>query len=109
MKKILLRVTRVRTEAIGHAVAQSNWAHAPAPEVIFAERLRDPDINRENGPESAGKQEHAVSDLLAHAGQLHQFRAGVGHAHLAQTREVALARGNALRRRQQIRRAKTHL
>src|SRR6266536_3604505 len=98
MKKILLRVTRVGTEAPGHVVTQSSWTRAPAPQVILSERLRNPDINRENGPESVGKQEHAVSDLLANAGQLHQFRAGVRHAHLAQTREVALARGNALRR-----------
>ena len=109
MKKILLGVTGVRAEMRGGKLTQSLCRHPPARKIKLSQRTLHPDIHGKRGVKAVGKQQDTIGNFAANAAQFHQFRARFGQRQVPRPLQIESAIGNLSRRREQVRRAKSHL
>src|SRR5881394_3937571 len=108
VKQVLLRVTCIRTEMGRRELMQSLQRCTAPREIKPPERLHHPDIHRKRVLKAVCKQQNAIGNLSAHTRQPHQLVSRLADRQDQQSVQIHRASGNHLRRRTQIRRAKTH-
>src|SRR5260370_10210047 len=93
----------------GGEVLQLPNIHSASWEVELAQRLHDPDIDRESCRMAEGKQQDTVADFIANALELQELSSRSVQGEVIQSSQIQLALGNRSSSREQKGRSKSHL
>src|SRR6267154_5515457 len=90
VKQVLLGVAGVTAKISFGETLQARRTCAAAGKIKLLKGFHDPDIHRERVLKAVGEQQNAVGNLPAHAGEIDQFSASLGHRQVLQPRQIQL-------------------